>query len=98
MRIDLHIHVHQDPRVDELLRLVRGIATTEITIMGNTKDLLDKVAAQTTVVDSAVALLNHLSEIIANGGSTADVQAAIDGVTANTVKLADAIAANTPAQ
>lgn len=66
--------------------------------MASLADLQAAVAAEDTVVDSAIALLQGLSAQIA---ALKPDQAAIDAlaadVAAKTQSLADAVAANTPA-
>ena len=62
-------------------------------------DLVAAVAAEKTVEDSAIKLLEQLFVELqaANQVSPAAVQAVIDSVKANTQALSDAVVANTPA-
>ena len=58
--------------------------------------LVDAVSAQTTVAESAVTLLKGLhDQLVSAQGDPAKIQAAIDGLQANTQSLADAVVANT---
>ena len=60
--------------------------------------ILDKVNAEKTVIDSAVALLASLSQAIKDAGTDpAKLQAISDAIDAQQSELADAVAANTPA-
>ncbi len=67
--------------------------------------LKDAVAANTSVDQSAITLINGLAakiqELINASGNTVDpaeLQAIVDGITADNQTLASAVAANTPAQ
>ena len=59
--------------------------------------LEEEVVETSTVVDSAVVLLNGLSQLLKDSqGDPARVQAVIDALDAKTSELADAVAATTP--
>ncbi len=63
-------------------------------------NLKAEVAAQTTVIDSAVTLIKGFDSRLADAiaaGDPAVVQALSDQIHAETTALADAVAANTPA-
>lgn len=61
-------------------------------------DLKDAVAAESTVVDSAVTLLGTLADKIAATAGDADAANALAAeVRAKTQSLSDAVVANTPA-
>ncbi len=68
--------------------------------MATLDDVVAAVAAESTVVDSAVTLLTSLKAAldaaIASGDPT-KIQAVSDSIGAQTKTLADAVAANTPA-
>lgn len=93
----IHMHHHFDPElVDALVKLyVQGDK-----IMALLDNLTAAVAAESTVVDSAVALLNglktQLDAAIASNNPAA-IQAVSDAIGAQTKTLADAVVANTPA-
>ncbi len=115
--MDLHVYHHfdpatLDPRLDQVLSVLRTlqleIRTMSATMQTAIDALTAQVAAETTVNDSAIALIN---------GFAARLQAAIDAATAagaspvqtaaldalaasvqtNTNQLSDAVSANTPA-
>lgn len=63
-------------------------------------DLAAQVAAENTVIDSAVTLLSGLKAALdaaIASGDPAQIQAISDSIGAEQQKLADAITANTPA-
>lgn len=69
-------------------------------IMATLADLATAVAAEKTVVDSAVTLLGGLSQQLKDALASGDpnaIQAIIDSVDAQKQELADAVTANTPA-
>jgi len=67
-------------------------------IMQELDDLQAKVTEINTVEESAIALLNGLSaQLTAAAGNPAQVQAIADSLSAESAKLAAAVAANTPA-
>lgn len=64
----------------------------------NVDDVLAKVTAQKTVMDSAVTLLGQLSQMIKDAGTDpAKLQAISGALDANDTELANAVTANTPA-
>lgn len=69
--------------------------------MSKIDDLTAAVTAEKTVEDSAIALLNGLSQqlkdALASGNTDAAVQTVIDSLAANTSALSAAVTANTPA-
>lgn len=103
MRIDIHVH-NDDPAVARKLDQILGALTTilekETTIMAALDDLKAAVAAEDTVVDSAVALLQGLKAALdaaIASGNPADLTALSADIGAKTKSLSDAVAANTPA-
>ena len=67
-------------------------------IMAAIDDLATAVAAEDTVIDSAITLLQGLSAALAAAGTDPAKLAALQtDITAKTKTLADAVAANTPA-
>ena len=67
--------------------------------MSAVTDLTDAVNAQSTVVDSAVTLLQSLAQQIRDNVDNSDaLNALADEIEANTSELADAVSANTPAE
>lgn len=88
--MEFHVHLHI-PELYQLM-LIGDKIMTALT------DLRDKVEANTTVIESAIALIQglktKLDEAIASG-DPAQIQALSDSLGAETQKLADAVAANT---
>jgi len=77
-------------KLDRILDLLEKIAMTD-------QDILDKVTAQQTVIDSVVALLKQLSDLIKNAGTDpVKLQAISDMLDTQDKALADAVTANTP--
>lgn len=101
MRIDVHVHL-ADPTILKAIQALDAkltqILSKETQTMALIDDLTADVTAQTTVVGSAVTLLQGLKAALdAAGTDPAKLQAIKDGLDANTKTLADAVAANTPA-
>lgn len=70
------------------------------TIMADLKSLQDQVTAENAVIDSAVVLLEGLKTALDAAIASNDpaaLQALSDSIGSETQKLADAVAANTPA-
>jgi hypothetical protein len=91
-----------EPSNRELLQQI--LANTERLLKEQVREAMDltqiqsKVTAQTTVVQSAVTLLGELSALIkANVNNPTALQAIADGIDANSISLANAVTANTPA-
>jgi len=81
-------------------QLLVQLSRQENTLMATLDDVQADVTAQTTVVASAVTLLQGLSAQLAAAIASGDltkIQAIKDGIDANTTTLANAVAANTPA-
>ena len=92
MQINLPIDA---PEFAELKTLITELGEK---IMAQLGELKAAVAAEKTVVDSAVTLLNGLSEkIAALSLNQADVDALAAEVKGQAQELSDAVAANTPA-
>jgi hypothetical protein len=88
------------PAEDEamLLELLQAINQKVDDLMASIADLQARVAAQTTIDQSVVALLETLSaDLKAAGTDPVALQAVIDTMDSNQAMLADAITANTPA-
>lgn len=67
--------------------------------MASLDAIINAVAAERTVEDSVVALLSQLSSDLQNAINANDpvqIQAIADNITANTDRLSQAVAANTP--
>jgi hypothetical protein len=102
MRIDHYIHL--SPEIEHLLRnlgggnIIAAINRTETRIMAVLTPLQNAVAAQSTVIDSAITLIDGLQDAVANLSPT---QEAIDALAAEIdtkrTALANAMLENTPA-
>src|SRR5260221_11570262 len=84
--------------LSELFRLQSQFEKGFKQIMALLDDIQGDVTAQTTVVQSVVALIKGLADQIAAAGTDPiKLQAIEDQLRANTQALADSVAANTPA-
>jgi hypothetical protein len=100
-----HDHHHHDnpmdgagPAIVELYHMLAHIIHNQEIIMAAIDDLATAVAAEDTVIDSAITLLQGLSAALAAAGTDPAKLAALQtDITAKTQALADAVAANTPA-
>jgi hypothetical protein len=84
-------------RIEHLLEQLVQLEETEVTQMD---DLNTEVAQNTDAVQSAITLMNSLSQQLKDAVASNDpaaVQAVIDQLDANTNELAASVAANTPA-
>lgn len=92
---DTLVDIHQSNT--QLLNAINGKVDQ---IMATIQELADDVAAQATIVDSVLTLVQGLSQqladAIANGADPAALQAIKDQLDANTQRLADAVSENTP--
>jgi hypothetical protein len=94
MRVDVFLHSSDSQRLENIEHLLRMVLKKEISIMALGQDILDAVTAETSSVDSFIALVQGL---IDNGTVPASVGAAImAAVNSNKAKLDAAILANTP--
>jgi hypothetical protein len=67
-------------------------------LMATTQDALAAIAAQSTVEDSTVELLNQIVQQLKDAQASNDpaaLDAVVAGIQANTKKLSDAVTANT---
>lgn len=82
-----------------IIRLLHEIIEKEDYIMATINDISAAVAAESTVDDSIVTLLNTIvAELKAAQASSdpAAMDAVVAGIQANTKKITDAVTANTP--
>ena len=104
MRLFGHEHHHNDnpmdgasPAVVELYHMLAHIIETQEKIMAAIDDLAAAVAAEDTVIDGAVTLLNGIPALIAAAGTDPAKLAALQAdITAKTTTLAAAVLAGTP--
>lgn len=104
IKADIHIHYHDD-RVDEIIKILNK--QTEILnkqsnqlikIMATLSEVQELVAAENTVIDSAIVLLQNLAaQVAALTPSQAAIDALAADITAKTNELATAVTTNTPA-
>jgi hypothetical protein len=76
------------------------LLTKENKLMATVADIQAAVAAEKTVEDSAVTLLQQLTTLLKDAVAANDpvaLQAVVDSLTANSAALASAVTANTPA-
>lgn len=97
--------VHLDgvhARLDQLLTLAKATKRLEEAELVTLAELKAKVEAEATVVNSAVTLINGLSQqlkdALAAGADPAAIQAIADELDAQSAALASAVAANTIAE
>ena len=102
MRLELTATL--DPETQRQLNRIEAqleaILKKEKQIMASIDDVIAAAAAEKTVADSVVELLNRLTQLLKDAIATNDpakVQAALDAINANKQELADAVTANTPA-
>lgn len=103
MRIDVHLFLHNDSHeFNELKNLVLNLTTKANTMSASLDALTAEVARNTSVDQSAIALLNglkaKLDELIAAGNNDPALQSLADSLGTSSNDLAAAVAANTPAQ
>lgn len=95
MKLEVHIYFHPAPDG----AILSAIHNLKEILMSALSDLQDKVAANTTVTESAITLLAglkaELDAAIASGDPAA-LTALSATLGAETQKLADAVTANTP--
>lgn len=100
INVNLRIISAPDTVLGELLSTVKALKTQGDLLMAKIDDLTAAVAAEKSVEDSAVALLNGLSAqltaALASSTPNDAVQTVIDSINANATSLASAVTANTP--
>ena len=101
---DIHVHLHIKPdpevraRLDDILDQLGLVVSTQETMMAAIDDLQAAVAAEDTVIDSAITLIQGIPALIAAAGvDPARLAALQSDITAKSSALAAAVAANTPA-
>ena len=104
--MDLHLYVHVDnhtaPLAAAIARIESGLATLTqgVKIMSVELDALEAEVTKNTAVDqSAIVLLNGLAaQITALKNDPVKLQAFADSLKSSSASLAEAVAANTPAE
>ena len=107
MSTQQHLHIYLEPehglatRLDLALAAINSLHEKVDQMSQNLDSLKAAVAANTAVIGSAVALIGGLAEklqtAIDAGADPAELQALADELRAQDTALAEAVAANTPA-
>ncbi len=106
MSIEIHHYIHPEPDpsaglLRDALSALRHILERFETMSADLSQLKDAVAANSTVIGSAVTLIQgfgaKLQAAIDAGADPADLQALADELKTQDEALAGAVAANTPA-
>ncbi len=87
-------------RLDDVENLIRSIENKEETIMTTLADIRDRVAAEHTVGQSAIALLQQIAQMLRDALASQDpaaFQEIADMLDSDTQALSDAVVENTPA-
>ena len=88
-----------DATLCRVLTGINSLLNKDAVIMAALDTLTQDVATESGVVQSAVTLVNGLAQQIKDAGTDpAQLKALTDQMEANAKTLADAVAANTPAQ
>ncbi len=100
MRVDVFLHIADDrvpPWAAEMRQMLGQILQKQVIEMALLDDLEAKVDAVKGVEDSAILLLQQLSQALKDAGTDpARLQAVIDKLDADQTALAAAVAANAP--
>jgi len=101
-RMDIHIHVHTDPelgcRLDRIEEALNLLGVSEIMKKLNFDALLAEVTETKDVAQSAILLLQRVTDAIrANAANEAEITRIVGELDASNAALAAAITANTPA-
>jgi hypothetical protein len=92
----LFVVIHE--RLDRIIRLLERLVEQGERMANELQDLTDAVAAEDTVIDSAIVLIEGFAAQLAAAGTDPAKLAALSAdITAKTAALAAAVAANTPA-
>lgn len=106
--IHVHVHIHDDPRLAEVVSILRGQVVPALTAIsrqiGQEMAAIDTLSAEVTetlgVEESAIVLLNGLKAALdaaIASGNPAQLQALSDTLGAERQSLAASVAANQPA-
>lgn len=98
-----HRHRHPNYRNPQWLQLyfLHELNIKVNQLMATIQDVQAAVAAESTVDDSIIALLNGIIQQLKDAQASNDpaaLDAVVASIQANTKKLSDAVSANTPAQ
>jgi hypothetical protein len=93
--MEIHHYIHHQ---DDVIRLLKEILMKENHIMATIQDVTAAVAAESTVDDSIIALLNGIVQQLKDAQAANDpaaLDAVVSSIQANTAKLQAAVTANT---
>ena len=98
----VHLHIKPDhevlARLDAIMDRLDLVSSNQENIMAAIDDLQAAVAAEDTVIDSAITLIQGIPALIAAAGvDPAKLAALQSDITSKSSALAAAVAANTPA-
>jgi len=95
-KLEIHTHL-DDVKQDEIIDLLRQIKQQGETMAGEVAKLEQDVADQTTVIQSAITLLQNIKALLdAAGTDPAKLAALSAAIETNSANLAAAVVANTP--
>jgi hypothetical protein len=99
--VDVHVYFHwgQDTKLDQIIALLNQVIVKEDQMAGELDALQAAVAAENTVIDSAIALLQGLKAALdaaIAAGNPAALTALSAEIGAKTQALSDAVVQNTP--
>lgn len=102
IRVDVYHHQTADPdlnsKLDSILTALAALRAKEDLLMADLTAIQTAVTNETTVEQSAIALLTSLSAQIASlKNDPAALQALADSINTSSTALAAAVTANTPA-
>ena len=81
-----------------IVKMTAAVLIEEDLQMAKIQDVVDKVNAQTTVIEGVTSLLDSLAQQVKDAGTDpAKLQEVVDNIQANTDKLANAVARDTAA-
>lgn len=87
-------------RLDNIETMLQTIKRQEQREMATLADIKSRVEAEETVNQSAIALLQNISQMLKDAQASQDpaaLQEIVDMLDANTTELSNAVTANTPA-
>lgn len=99
---EIHLHFHAPAENSEVLNAIAALSNQQAqetqTVMADLTALTAAVTNNTTVDESAIALLNQLGDLIRqNATDPAALAALADQLDSESANLAAAVTANTPA-
>jgi hypothetical protein len=104
VKLEIHVHHFADPRMTEVLGRLARIEEKQEAMMATLEETLTLVTAETTQLDSVIALIDglkaQLDAALEGAILPPSVQAKVDAIfaaaTANAAKIVDALDTNVP--